>query len=112
MSKTIVIRVAALCLAACSADLVEGVQAQAFEEQQGTTLHGINLAGTSLAEMSMLGFRVHGATLSGTALTHVHVDRGEVIANRAGTTVRGLALQDAHVFAQVRNVAAGTSAVV
>jgi hypothetical protein len=112
MTRNIVIRVVALCLAACSADLVEGVEAQAFQEQQGTTLYGINLQGDSLAGMSMQGFRVNGATLSGTALTNVHVDRGELVANRAGVTVRGTGLVGAHFRAQVRNLAAGTSALV
>jgi hypothetical protein len=79
---------------------------------QSLTLQGLNLQGASLAGMSMQGIRVDGATLSGVALTNVRVERGELVAQSGSTTVRGLALANAHVFAQVRNLAAATSAVV
>jgi hypothetical protein len=107
MTRNIVIRAATLCLVACAGDLMEGGEAQALEQQQGQTLYGINLQGESLRDMSMLGFSVNGATLSGTALTNVRVERGELVAQRGSTTLRGTALSHAHFRAQVRNLAAG-----
>jgi hypothetical protein len=87
---------------------------QAFISNQGTALQGLNLQGASLAGMTMQGFRVSGATLSGAALTRVRVERGELVAERGSTILRGTALAGAHLRAQVRNLAANppTSAVV
>jgi hypothetical protein len=99
---------------ACGA--VEPEQTTSVEQpwinNQSTTLHGMNLQGASLANMSMQGIRFAGATLSGAPLSNVRIERGELVADSGSTTLRNTALSGAHVFAQVRNLAAGTSAVI
>jgi len=92
---------------ACDAVEVEQTAAvdQAFINNQGTALQGLNLQGASLAGMTMQGMLVTGATLSGVALNHVRVERGELVAERGSTTVRGTALVGAHVRAQVHDPA-------
>jgi len=80
--------------------------AQPGMTSQGVTLQGMILQGSALEGMTMLGYRVDGATLSGTTLRNVHVERGELVAARGGTTLRGTGLVGAHLFAQVRNLAA------
>src|SRR6185295_153523 len=77
---------------------------QKWVNNQSMELHGLNLQGASLAGMSMQGIRVAGATLSGVALTNVRIERGELVAQSGATTLRGLGLMNAHVFAQVRNL--------
>jgi hypothetical protein len=63
---------------------------------QGMQLQGMNLQGMNLQGMNLQGILVDGATLSGDPLTGVRVERGEVVAERGGTTLRGTALVDAH----------------
>jgi hypothetical protein len=57
----------------------------------------------------MHGFLVDGATQNGAALHNVHVERGEVVADSGGTTLRGTALVGAHLYAEVRNLTANPS---
>ncbi|HET7506430.1 MAG TPA: ADYC domain-containing protein [Kofleriaceae bacterium] len=99
-------------LAACDAvelDATSPVE-QAFINNQGTTMQGLNLQGASLAGMTMQGFRVDGATLSGEPLSQVRVERGELVAERGPSTLRGTALVGAHLRAQVRNLDASPPA--
>src|SRR5689334_19882668 len=85
------------------------VEETAVAEQQGMTiqgraLQGIALNGMTIQGMSMLGFQFDGATLDGVALENVHVDKGELVAERDGATLRGTQLIGAVLQAQVRNV--------
>jgi len=73
-------------------------------EMQGIEMQGIEMQGIEMQGMTMQGFRVAGATLSGAALSNVRVERGEVVAERGSTTLRGTALKDAHFFAQVHDL--------
>jgi hypothetical protein len=103
MTRYIVIRVAALSLAACSADLARDVDEQLIMTQQGTELQGIVLQGTQVQGMTMQGFRFAGATLNGAALVNLRLDKGELVAEQNQVTVRGTALVNAHLFAEAQN---------
>jgi len=71
---------------------------------QGRALNGIALNGMTLQGMSLLGFQFDGATQGGLALANVHVDKGELIAERDGATLRGTQLAGAVLQAQARNL--------
>jgi ADYC domain len=104
---------AALGLALCACEVVEtSTTEQAGMNMQGIQLQGMNMQGTELQGMAMLGYRLDGATLSGTALDNVRVERGEVVAERGGVTLRGTALAGAHFLADVRDLVAAAAAVV
>jgi hypothetical protein len=87
---------------------------QADGPLQGKELHGLQLQGSALANMKMVGFKRADATLGGSALTNLHVDKGELVAEQGGVTKRGTDLANAHLFATVRNITANpqTSATV
>ncbi len=78
---------------------------QAGMTLQGMTLQGMTLQGMTLQGMNMQGILVDGATLGGNPLDNVRVERGEVVAEQAGATLRGTALVGAQLQAQVRNIA-------
>ena len=103
-----------LSVAICACDVDDApttsTTAQPGMRMQGTTLQGMTLDGTALdgtalQDMTMLGFRVDGATIAGAALHNVRVERGELVAERGSTTLRGTALAGTHLFALVRNIA-------
>jgi ADYC domain len=104
---------AALCLSGCTSQ-AESINQQAIMENQGTQLQGIQLQGTQVQGMTMQGFQFAGATLGGAALVNVRVEKGELVAEQNQVTLHGAALVGAHLYAQVRNLAANppTSAVV
>jgi len=114
MTRHVVIRIAALCLTACSAEAAQQVDEQPIMTQQGTELQGIVLQGTQVQGMTMRGFRFAGATLDGAALVNLRLDKGELVAERNTVTLRGTALLNAHLFAEAenRNVHPPQSAVV
>jgi hypothetical protein len=85
----------------CTVDETATVE-QAGESLQGESLQGESLQGESLQGMQLQGIRLQGGTLSGVALTNVRVERGELVAQRAGATLRGTSLAGAHFFAQTR----------
>jgi len=92
-----------LALGAC--DAVEtSTTEQAGVNLQGVNLQGVNLQGVNLQGVNLQGIRLDGATLSGGGLDHLRVERGELVAERAGVTLRGTALVGAHLYAQVQNV--------
>jgi hypothetical protein len=74
---------------------------------QGMNMQGMNMQGITLQGMSMLGFELGSATLSGAPLGHLHVDRGELVADGP---LRGTALVGAQLVAQVRNLDASPPA--
>jgi ADYC domain len=96
-----------LCLAvgACAVEDVTGTSTveQAGISLQGISLQGISLQGISLQGMSLLGYRVNSGTLNGDTLRNVRVSRGELVAERAGTTLRGRQLAGARFLAEARN---------
>ena len=99
-----------LTLCACAVDSPSDPLPTSTSDQpgmtlQGMTLQGMTLQGMTLQGMNMQGILLGGATLSGDPLDHVRVERGEVVAERGGTTLRGTALVGARFQAQVRNVA-------
>jgi hypothetical protein len=106
---------AALGIALCACDAVEtptdpssepGVSttAQNSVVTQGEQLQGVMLQGVPLQGTKMLGYRFSGATQNGAPLQHVRVERGELVAERGSTTLRGTALAGAHLLADTRNL--------
>ncbi len=114
MTRYVVIRIAALCLAGCSAELESDIGQQPIMQLQGTALQGIVLQGAQLQDMAMVGFQLAGATLNGAALNNVRIEHGELVAVQNQVTLHGDALVNARLIAQVRNQAANppTSATV
>jgi hypothetical protein len=89
----------------CACEVVQtSTTQQAGSEMQGSEMQGSEMQGSEMQGMEMQGMRFEGATLSGDALQHVRVERGEVVAERGSTTLRGTALTGAQFFAQVRNI--------
>ena len=82
------------------------VVSQAGMNMQGMNMQGMNMQGMNMQGMNMQGMQLDGATLSGIALDRVRVERGELVAERGGTMLRGAALVGAHLRARVRNLAA------
>jgi hypothetical protein len=54
--------------------------------------------------MAMVGFQFTGATLNGVALSNVRIEHGELVAEQGQTTLHDLALNGAHLIAQIRNI--------
>lgn len=77
---------------------------------QGIGLQGIGLQGIGLQGMTLQGILVAGATLGGHPLDNVRVERGEVVAEQGGTTLRGTSLVGAQFQALVGNAAASPPA--
>ena len=98
-----------MMLCACGVESSDPTPTRSTEQAgmslQGMSLQGMSLQGMSLQGMSMQGILVDGATLAGGALEHVRVERGEVVAEQGGATLRGTALVGAHFQAQVRSTA-------
>jgi hypothetical protein len=53
--------------------------------------------------MNMQGFALDGVKLQGSQLSNVRVEKGELVANRGATTLRGTALADVHLTAIAAN---------
>ena len=102
LSLTVVI---ALGATYCTWDSVDtSMIEQGFgSERQGTQLQGTVLQG-AVAGMTMQGFLYAGATFNGAALTNVHIEKGELVANQDQTTLRDFGLAGAHLYAQVHDV--------
>jgi len=96
---------------ACSSEVVEtSSDEQAYTQQQGMQLQGTLIQGARLQGMTMQGFQFAGATLNGGALANVHVQQGELVADQNQVTLHGASLIDAHLYAQMRNLAANSPA--
>ncbi|HEX3758898.1 MAG TPA: ADYC domain-containing protein [Kofleriaceae bacterium] len=104
-----------MMLCACGVDPSAPVSTASTEQAgmspQGMSLQGMSLQGMSLQGMNMQGILVAGATLGGSPLDNVRVERGELVAEQAGATLRGTALVGAQLTAQVRNLAVSPPAV-
>jgi hypothetical protein len=103
MTRYFVIRIAAVCLAACSAELERDVGEQPIMTQQGTQMDGLLLQGTQLQGKFIRGFRFSGATLNGAPLVNLRLVKGELIAEQNQVTLRGTALVNTHLFAEAYN---------
>jgi hypothetical protein len=104
MTRVRIICFAALCVSACSpAPERIGTDEQDIWEQQGTALLGMQPQGTQFAAMTMQGFQFDGATLNGVALSNVHIEKGELVADQNQVTLRGTDLRYAHLIAQLHD---------
>ncbi len=70
---------------------------------QGMNMQGMNMQGMNMQGMNMQGFQLGGVTLQGSQLSNVHIEKGEIVANRGATTLRGTDLVGAHLIAQATN---------
>jgi hypothetical protein len=89
-------------LAACEVALVETSRT----EQPGITMQGITMQGITMQGMRMQGFRAQGATLGGAPLEGLRVERGELVAEQGGATLRGTALAGAQLAGEVQSLGA------
>jgi hypothetical protein len=64
-------------------------------------MQGMNMQGMNMQGMNMQGFELGGVTLAGSQLSNVRVEKGELVANRGATTLRGTALVGAHLIARI-----------
>jgi ADYC domain len=100
----------AIGLSGCAVESAEsgnvelGRASQASTRVQGMEMQGMEMQGMEMQGMEMQGMRLEGATMSSDTLSSVRVQRGEVIAKRGSTTVRGTQLVGAHFQAQVRDI--------
>jgi hypothetical protein len=101
--------VATVCVSVWACEVVDDLETsteeQAGSNMQGSNMQGVSMQGSSMQGMSLQGFRIDGATLGGTALSNLRVERGEVIAEQGGVTLRGAGLVGARLQAQARNTA-------
>src|SRR3954467_15589972 len=94
-----------LCLG-CPAGGAHSPPQQAVMTAQTTALQGIVLQGVQTQGLIFQGFRFAGATLGGAALANFRLDKGELMAEQNGVTLRGTALVNAHLLAEFQNQAA------
>jgi hypothetical protein len=97
------------CLGACAVGELGNAGLPATTDQhgvnmQGINMQGINMQGINMQGINMQGFELGGASLSGAGLVNVRVEHGELVAERAGVTLRGTGLVGAHLFADGRNL--------
>jgi hypothetical protein len=108
MTRYISIGIAALCLAACTTEREPEryVGEQPIMTQQGTEMDGLLHLGTQLQDKFIRGFRFAGATLNGAPLVNLRLEKGELVAERNGVTLRNTALVNARLFAEAYNKSA------
>jgi len=98
----------AACLGACTIDEPEtstvdqyGMNMQGMN-MQGMNMQGMNMQGMNMQGMNMQGFLLDDAVIGNNqSLDDVRVERGEVIAERGGQTLRGTQLVGARFIARV-----------
>jgi ADYC domain len=96
--------IAALCLLACQSEVIEtSTTLQAGSNLQGTELDGLVLHGNA-AGKEMRGFQLSGATLNGNPLVNLRLEQGELVAEQNQVTLHDDDLEDAHLYAEVRNL--------
>jgi len=77
---------------------------------QGSNMQGSNMQGSNMQGMSLEGFRLDSAMLGGAALSHLRVEKGELIAEQDGATRRGASLIGAGLQAQVKDLTVSPAA--
>jgi hypothetical protein len=104
-----VVLLAGLCATGCTIDAPEEPQTSSVDQfgmnmqgmnMQGMNMQGMNMQGMNMQGMNMQGFELDGVTVAGSHLTNVHVEKGELVASRGATTLRGTQLVGAHLIAQ------------
>jgi len=108
MKRRYAICVATVCVSIWACEVVDVEEETSSTEQagsnlQGSNLQGSNLQGSNLQGMTLQGFRIDGATLGGAPLSNLRVERGEVIAERSGVTLRGAALAGTQLQGQAKS---------
>ena len=94
-----------LCLCACTVDEAEVVGAGVnvgTAEQAGMNMQGMNMQGMNMQGMRMHGFVANSATLASGEAVQLYIDRGEVVALRGSSEVRGTQLVGMQLLAQVQ----------
>jgi hypothetical protein len=108
-----ILGVVTVVVAACGVDRPTsdpiGTTVQPGITMQGTEMQGMILRGQAMQGLTMQGFRFAGATLNG-ALDALHIERGELVATRGTTTLRGTALVGAQLLADVQGSSEGAPA--
>ena len=104
MRRFCVLFLTVLCVSYCTWETVEtsSVEQHWGSDQQGTRLDAIELFG-SVAGQTVYGFELGSATLNGAALNNLRLEKGELVAEQNQVTLRGSGLDEAHVFAEVKN---------
>ena len=103
MNRYIVLGIAALGASACSVEPLRQVADQPLMQMQSGGLQGMVLQGNLARGMTMRGFRFAGATLDGAALSSFRLENGELVGEQGSVTLRGTALVNAHLFAEIQN---------
>ncbi len=85
----------------------QGVNMQGVN-MQGVNMQGVNMQGVNMQGVNMQGFALDGVTL-GSPLSNARIEKGELVAQRGATTLRGTALAGAHLFGEFTDTA-GVSA--
>ena len=93
----------ALGLAACTTEPAGQAVQQPVMQQQAAELQGIVQQGSQTLNMTLQGFKFAGATLNGAALANFRLDKGELIAEQNGVTLRGAQLVNAQLVAEWQN---------
>jgi hypothetical protein len=110
MKSRYTVCVVTICVSvwACVAidDVETSSEEQAGSNMQGSNMQGVSMQGSNMQGMNLQGFRIDGATLGGAALSNLRVERGEVIAEQGGVTLRGAGLVGTRLQGQVRSISA------
>jgi len=107
-----ILGITAISMSACSVEPPRQVDDQPLMQMQSSTLQGILMQGNVVHDMAMRGFRFAGATRNGAALANFHLEKGELVGEQGGVTLRNTALVNTHLFAEAENKTAHTSAVI
>lgn len=112
VNRSMVLGITAISTSACSVEPPRQVDDQPLMQMQSSTLQGILMQGNVVHDMAMRGFRFAGATRNGAALSNFRVEKGELVAEQGGVTLRNTALVNTHLFAEAENKTAHTTAVI
>src|SRR5678816_3068084 len=107
MRRFCVLLLTVLCASYCTWETVETstIEQHWGSDQQGTKLQAITLYG-SVEGQTVYGFEFSSATLGSAALNNLRLEKGELVAEQNQVTLHDDELENAHVFAQVKNYAA------
>jgi hypothetical protein len=110
MTRFAIVCLAAVCASYCSYDTVDtgdtvatGTAEQDVSQMQGSQIQGTSLLGSDAQNMTMQGFQYTAATLNDAALDNLHIENGELVAQQGQATLRGTALAEAHLLAQLHD---------
>jgi hypothetical protein len=100
LAMRVLLGLVALTSCAVPADepIVDSVE-QHGVNMQGVNMQGVNMQGVNMQGVNMQGFSLDNLTLNGD-LHDARIERGELVAERGATTLRGAALAGARLVAQ------------